>query len=299
MSKPTLKQRIYEALEDLPAAHGGARVFGVLLLVLIAANALLVGTDQISLSGTGFPWLFAFNAASTAVFALEYLLRLYIADMVYPGLPPARARARYALSLMGIIDLLSFLPMLLLFVSPYSAAVADAVRIIRLVRLVKITRYMRGLKTISVVFSKRQQEIVASFMVLALLCIASSVLMYEAEHAAQPDQFDSVLTGLYWSMTTMTSTGYGDLVPITPLGRLIGFITMALSIGVVAIPAGIFSAGFVAEFRRADRHDARVRAEDVEGVAGGASGWPHGKGAQGEVEHREDGGHEREGGSNG
>lgn len=248
-----IKQRIYNALEDLPAAKGGARFFGVVLLILIVANALLVGTNQISFSENGVNWLFVFNVLSTAVFAVEYILRLFIADMVYPNLSSGRARVRYACSLMGIIDLLSFLPMVLLFVVPYSGVVVDAVRVIRLVRLIKITRYMRGLKTIGIVFQKRQREIIASFMVLALLCIASSVLMYEAEHAAQPDQFDSVFTGLYWSMTTMTSTGYGDLVPITPLGRFIGFLTMALSIGVVAIPAGIFSAGFVAEFRNADR----------------------------------------------
>lgn len=73
--------------------------------------------------------------------------------------------------------------------------------------------------------------------------------MYEAEHTAQPEAFDSILTGIYWAMTTITTTGYGDLVPITALGRVIGFIVMVLSIAIVAIPAGIFSAGFVEEFR--------------------------------------------------
>ena len=99
---------------------------------------------------------------------------------------------------------------------------------------------------------KRKQEIIAAFMVLTLICIASSVLVFEAEHQVQPDKFDSIFSGLYWALTTMTSTGYGDLAPITPFGRLVGGITMFLSIGVVAIPAGIFSAGFVAEFRNSD-----------------------------------------------
>lgn len=111
---------------------------------------------------------------------------------------------------------------------------------------------MRGLHSIGQVFVKRRQEIIAAFMVLALLAVASSVLMYEAEHAAQPEVFDNVLTGLYWAVTTMTSTGYGDVVPITPLGRLIGFVVMVISIAVVAIPAGIFSAGFIEEFRSED-----------------------------------------------
>ena len=106
-------------------------------------------------------------------------------------------------------------------------------------------------------FAKRRQEIVAAFTVLGLLTVTASVLMFEVEHPVQPDKFDSVLTGMYWAMTTITSTGYGDLVPLTAAGRLVGFLTMLLSIGVVAIPAGIFSAGFVAEFRA---QDARARA---------------------------------------
>ena len=112
---------------------------------------------------------------------------------------------------------------------------------------------MRGLQTISRVFVKRRREIVAAFMVLTLLAVASSVLMYEAEHTAQPEVFDSVWTGLYWAITTMTTTGYGDIVPITAFGRIIGFVVMVISIGVVAIPAGIFSAGFIEEFRAADK----------------------------------------------
>lgn len=244
-----MKRQFYLALEDLPAARGLPRIFGILLLVLIVANALLVGTDETYYMTGAISFLFVFNIASTVIFAIEYLLRIWVADLVYRKIPPYRARIKYILSPLGLIDLFSFAPMILLFFVPYCVAVIDAVRIIRLIRLIKITRYMRGLQTIARVFKKRQREIIAAFMVLALLCVASSVLMYEAEHTAQPEDFDSVLTGLYWAMTTMTSTGYGDLVPITPLGRFIGFITMALSIGVVAIPAGIFSAGFIDEFK--------------------------------------------------
>lgn len=244
-----MKQQVYNALENLPAARGAARVFGVVLLVIIVVNALLVGMDGASYDEPSFKALFVFNAVSTFLFFLEYVLRIWTADLTRPTLSPAKARLRYVFSVMGLIDLFSWLPMLVLWAFPNSNTISDVVRIIRLVRLIKVTRYMRGLKTIGLVIRKCQREVVAAFMVLALMCVASSVLMYEAEHAVQPDQFDSVLTGLYWAMTTMTSTGYGDLVPITPLGRLIGFLVMALSIGVVAIPAGIFSAGFVAEFR--------------------------------------------------
>ena len=220
--------------------------------MLIVLNALLVGVPDRDLEGQFSSAIFIFSLFSTVVFALEYVCRIWIADFVYPHLSSVRARLRYIFSIMGIIDFLSFFPALFLLTLPASSAVNDAVRIIRLVRLIKISRYMRGLRSIGQVFVKRRQEIIAAFMVLALLAVASSVLMYEAEHAAQPEVFDNVLTGLYWAVTTMTSTGYGDVVPITPLGRLIGFVVMVISIAVVAIPAGIFSAGFIEEFRSED-----------------------------------------------
>lgn len=267
----TLKQSVFVALDDLPDAHGAARAFGIFLLLLIVANALLIGADMPDYDSGSMNAILAFNIGSTAVFAIEYALRLWTADIKYPDFGPVGARLRYATSAMGIIDLLSFLPMLLVWLIPHSNVLVEVMRIIRLVRLVKVSRYMSGLKTIAVVFRKGQREIVAAFMVVALVCIASSVLMYEAEHSAQPEQFDSVFTGIYWAMTTMTSTGYGDLVPITPLGRFIGFVTMALSIAVIAIPAGIFSAGFVAEFRNQDRIRAnrkrRERRKDEENLA--------------------------------
>ena len=119
-------------------------------------------------------------------------------------------------------------------------------------RVIKISRYMRGLRTIGRVLVMRKHEIAAAFMVIMLLILISSVLMYEVEHDAQPDKFSSLFTGMYWAVTTITGTGYGDLVPITPLGRFIGSIIMLLAVAVVAIPGGIFSAGFVAEYQNAN-----------------------------------------------
>lgn len=250
--KQSLKQRVYASLEEPLSASPVGKVMGIALIILIVLNALLVGVPDQDPGSRIDIAILVFSAISTLAFALEYVCRIWIADLVYPYLAPARARMRYVCSIMGIIDFLSFFPTLFLFFLPASTAVNDAVRIIRLVRLIKISRYMRGLRSISQVFVKRRQEIVAAFMVLALLAIASSVLMYEAEHTAQPEVFDSVLTGLYWAITTMTTTGYGDIVPITPLGRFIGFVVMVISIGAVAIPAGIFSAGFIEEFHRED-----------------------------------------------
>lgn len=251
-NEPVFKRRLYLALETPLAATKLGRVAGLFLIVLIVLNALLVGAAGIDMTAWQEAALRCFGIFSAVVFAVEYICRILIADMLRPDLDPVRARVRYALSPMGLVDLLSFLPALVAFFLPLSSAVNDAARIVRLVRLIKISRYMRGLRVITRVLVKRRQEIAAAFMVLALLAVASSVLMYQAEHAVQPEVFDSVLTGLYWAVTTMTTTGYGDIAPVTAAGRFIGVATMVVSIGAVAIPAGIFSAGFIEEFREKD-----------------------------------------------
>lgn len=283
------KWQVYLALEDPFRAWPIARFCGVGLIVLIVLNAFLVGVTNQEVPSDLQGLVFWFGVASTVVFAVEYACRIWVADLMYPHTRPFRARLRYMLSLMGLIDLLAVVPALVLYLVPGSAAPRDAVRIIRLVRLIKLSRYMLGLQSIARVFVKRRQEIIAAFMILALLTVASSVLMYDAEHAAQPDRFDSVLTGLYWAMTTITTTGYGDLVPITPVGRLLAFVIMVLAIGAVAIPAGIFSAGFIEEFRTQRHH--RGTAHAHEAAAGTTSAAARGaEGARGAEEAEGSGG---------
>lgn len=150
-------------------------------------------------------------------------------------------------------------------VLPVTPALQNVISVVRLVRLIKISRYMRGLRTIGRVISKHYHEIVASFLVIAMLVVVASVVMYEIEHPAQPDKFNNLLSGIYWAVTTVTSTGYGDLVPITPAGRIVGSVIMFLSVALVAIPGGIFSAGFVAEFQNANlrKIERDVRREDA------------------------------------
>lgn len=247
-----VKQNVFCAIDRPQAARGAARVFGMVLLALIVLNAisLLASTDA-SLPPGAHRFIAVFEFASACVFALEYAARVWTADLARPhAKSPAAARLRYMVSPMGLVDALAFVPVLLAPVVPFSLEALAMMRVVRLMRLLKITRYMRGLQVISRVMTDRKNEILAAAMVVALLAVASSVLMFYLENPAQPDVFSSAWTGLYWAMTTITSTGYGDVVPITPAGRLLGFCTMALSIAVVAIPGGIFSAGFVEEYRR-------------------------------------------------
>lgn len=278
-SASELKRQTFYALENASRGRLMAKVAGYALFALILANAAIVfvsaqpGLDPVA------TWVIArFYTFSTVCFAVEYLARIWIADLAFGDVSPARARLRYMTSPLGIIDLLSFLPNMVAWFVPVTPSVHDAINVLRLVRLIKISRYMRGLRTIGRVLSKRKHEIVASFLVIALLVVVSSILMYEIESPVQPDAFNSLLTGLYWAVETVTGTGYGDIVPVTVPGRMVGSLIMFLSVALVAIPGGIFSAGFVAEFQNAslrrierDERKGRARQKAGEGGAGGGN----------------------------
>lgn len=292
-----LKRQTFYALENISRGRLLAKVVGVALFVLIVTNAVVVfvsaqpGLDPVA------AWIIArFYAFSTVCFLVEYLARIWIADLAFTDVPPWRARLRYVLSPLGIIDLLSFLPTMMAWFVPLSPQIRASVNVLRLIRLIKISRYMRGLRTIGRVLGKHRHEIVASFLVIALLVVVSSILMYEIESPVQPDAFNSLLSGLYWAVETVTGTGYGDIVPVTVPGRMVGSLIMFLSVALVAIPGGIFSAGFVAEFqnaslRRLERDErrgadhagakgpARVAEESPEGGAQAVSSGEEGGGA--------------------
>lgn len=260
MTTQSRKQAIYTVLEKPHDATGAGKFAAGLLAVLIALNALLIFVvfdDR--LQSRFHSGLYLFDAVCSLVFFVEYLGRLWVADMSHPHLSPARARLRYALSPFGIIDLLSFLPFVAVLAGLIPYQTLNTLRVLRIMRLIKISRYMRGLTAAGAVIRKRQRELIASFAVLGLLTVTASVLMYQVEHPVQPDNFDSIFTGMYWALTTITTTGYGDLVPHTAAGRLIGFATMALSIGLVAIPAGIFTAGYIDEMHDAESDDFPAR----------------------------------------
>lgn len=288
-----LKRETFYALENLRRASWPARFVGGALFALILLNAVVVFVStQPGLDPVTADVVAGFYRFSTVCFCIEYFARIWIADLAFGNCTPSRARLRYICSPWGIIDLFSFAPNMVAWFVPVTAALGQIINVVRLVRLVKISRYMRGLRTIGRVIAKHYHEIVAAFLVIALLVVVSSVIMYEIEHPAQPDKFNNLLSGVYWAVTTVTGTGYGDLVPITPAGRIVGSVIMFLSVALVAIPGGIFSAGFVAEFQNANlrkierdvrREDARQDGRDEAERAG------VGEGAAGEGEAASDG----------
>ena len=183
-------------------------------------------------------------------FAVDYVLRVYSAPYLYPDLSPVKAQIKYVFSFAGIIDFLSFAPFYLPIFFPSGASVFRFFRVARIMRLFRINAYYDSLNVITEVLSSKKMQLVSSVFIILVLMIASSLCMYSVENAAQPNVFENAFSGIWWAASTLLTVGYGDIYPITTMGKILGIVITFLGVGMVAIPTGIISAGFVEQYTR-------------------------------------------------
>lgn len=238
-----LKNRVYEVIEVAHPNDILSKVCDIFLMTLILLNVALIIADTFNLPAQVAMIAHIFEYVSVAVFSVEYVVRVWTADLKFQELPPARARLKYMRSPMAVIDLVSLLPSLITFMSA-NLVVLRLLKIVRLLRVFKVNRYTSALRDIAAVFRRKASQLISSMMVVSLLMIIASVMMYDAEHDAQPEKFDNALSGMWWAIATLTTVGYGDIVPVTVLGKIMSAVIALLGIGLVAVPTGIITAGF-------------------------------------------------------
>ena len=222
---------------------------GALLLNLAAS--IMLTFDR--LEADFGPLLLSIEAATVLFFAIDYALRLITANYLYPESNESDSLVRYIFSFSGIIDLLSFLPHYLPTFFPAGAAVFRMLRVVRIFRLFRINAYSDSLTLIGNVIKGKKTQLLASVFIIAMLILASSLCMYSVEHNAQPEVFKNAFSAIWWATSTLLTVGYGDIYPITVLGQILGIIITFLGVGLVAIPTGIISAGFIEEYQKAKR----------------------------------------------
>ena len=181
-------------------------------------------------------------------FVVDYVFRLWTAKYMYEALPEWKAILKYVTSLNGMVDLLSFLPEYLPIFFPGGIIAFRMLRIIRIFRLFRINYYFDSLSVIIAVLKSRKQQLASSVFIIVVLMLASSLCMYSIEHEVQPDVFSNAFSGVWWAASSLLTVGYGDIYPITTLGKIFGIFITFLGVGVVAIPTGIISAGFVEQY---------------------------------------------------
>ena len=258
------RQRIFRMVSvgvvDDPI-NGSYDIISTLALVVNLVAAFASTFDNVR-AAYG-PALAKIEAVTVAFFAFDYVLRLLTAKCLYPDLSEGKSLLRYIFSFSGIVDLLSFLPYYLPVFFPAGAVVFRLFRIARIFRLFRINAYYDSLNVITEVIAGKRQQLLSSFFIIAVLMLASSLCMYSLEHDAQPQVFRNAFSGIWWSVSTLLTVGYGDIYPITPAGKLFGIIISFLGVLIVAIPTGIISAGFVEQYSRFKRLGDYAREADL------------------------------------
>lgn len=248
-----MKKYIFEIIQ--PGADGqiASKIFDAVIMILIFFSVASVFVMTFSLPAGVAGFLARMEQGALIVFSLEYLLRIWTADLLYPDCGPGRARLKYMTSGMAVIDLIAILPCFLPMIFPANLVSIRAFRLVRLLRIFKMNRYSDAILSIREVFLRKLQEILVSIFFVFILLVIASLLIYYAEHDAQPEQFANAFSGLWWAVATLTTVGYGDIYPVTAMGRIIGATIALLGIGMVAVPTGILSAGFVEFLEKKDR----------------------------------------------
>lgn len=250
-----LKEKVYDVLIDVEVDKRADRIVASFLLVLIVANGLAVMLETVKELETNYSrYFYGFELGSVAVFTVEYLLRLWAITINPLYKRPIAGRIRYAATPMALIDLLAILPFYLPVALTVDLRILRLLRLFRIFRLFKMTRYVESMRTFHNVFKAKKTELTLTLMLIFLLLVFASSAMYAAESEAQPEKFSSIPETLWWGVITLTTIGYGDIYPITPIGKMIGGIIAFLGIGLFALPAGILASGFSEELqKRRDR----------------------------------------------
>lgn len=252
------KKRIFDIIqigsrEDLPS-----RTFDIFIVIVILLNILTLILETFT-ELEGYMTLFkVVEAVTIMIFCVEYVLRIWTAEYLYPKLSKKKAVLRFLISYDGIVDLLTILPFF--FLSGF--AVFRLLRVVRIFHLFRINAHDDSFSVITRVLMDKKNQIFSSVFIILVLMLASSLCMYSVEQTAQPEAFENALSGLWWTVATIFTVGYGDIYPITFLGRFLAVVITFLGVGAVAIPTGIISAGFVEQYTKAQKESER---EGLEG----------------------------------
>lgn len=238
------KKRIFDIIQIGQREDFVSRAFDFFIVMVIFSNIAVMFMETFDELSSLFGVFKFIEVATIVIFCLEYALRIWTAQFLYPEVSKGKAVGKFILSFDGIVDLLTILPFF--FLSGFVAF--RMLRVVRIFHLFRINAYYDSFNVITSVLYEKKNQIISSVFIIMILMMSSSLCMYSAEHEAQPEIFNNAFSGMWWSISTILTVGYGDIYPITALGRAMAIVIALLGVGVVAIPTGIISAGFVEQY---------------------------------------------------
>ncbi len=241
------KRRAHQIVNSPEDGSRASRLFDQTIFTLIGFTSLAIVLETIAPIAEVAQGAFeVFEVITVAVFSVEYILRVWSCTEDPEYAHPLWGRLRFAVQPLTLVDLLAILP----FYVPLAGIDLRIARVLRLLRLLKLTRYSESMSIIGDVLRSRREALISTLFVGFVLLLFASAMMYLAEREAQPEGFSSIPAAMWWGMVTLTTVGYGDLFPVTPLGRGLGAAVALLGIGLFALPAGILGSAFVEELDR-------------------------------------------------
>lgn len=224
------------------------------IITLILLNVVAVMLETVPSIHDPYTDLFHyFDVVSVAIFTVEYILRVWscVEDPRYRH--GVFGRLRYMFSISALIDLLAILPFYLHAIIGMDLRILRIFRLARFLRLFRLTSYMKATRIVVNVFRARKNELILSLVLAVFLIVISSSLVYFAEHLEQPEVFSSIPKTIWWSVITLTTVGYGDMIPHTAMGKFLTGFLLLIGVAIFALPAGIITAGFLEESRKSNR----------------------------------------------
>ncbi len=272
LEKIISRKRTYEILE---IASGGDKVshvvdIGLIILILLSVLAIVLESVE-AINNSYYLYFYWFEVISVSIFSIEYVLRVWSCVDKQSNnkntFNSFKYRIRYCVSFSAVIDLLAILPFYLMIFGLFGNADMRFLRAFRLLRIFKLTRYSGAFDVLNIVFKENIRAFGAAFFILLVVMLLAASGMYYFEHEAQPKEFSSILTSMWWAFSTLTTVGYGDVTPITGVGKTFGALITVIGVGMVALPTGILASAFSEQLRlRANRYESMADKAYEDGI---------------------------------
>lgn len=259
-----LKKRVFDIIQIGTRVDIPSTVFDIFISVVIVLSIVVTFLHTFDSLSYLRPIFSVIEFTTTIIFIIEYALRIYTSDYLYPSVSPTKAVLRYIFSFYGIVDLLTIISYFSVIYTNGFVAL-KIIRVVRIFRLFKVNKQSDAFNVVAEVLYEKKNQILSSLFMIFMLMLTASLCMYGLEHDVQPDVFKNAFSGIWWAMSTVLTVGYGDIYPVTALGQIVAIIIAILGVGFVAIPTGIISAGFVEYYTRINNSkDSVIISRDIQ-----------------------------------
>jgi voltage-gated potassium channel len=242
-----LRKRVREIVDVAKPGDSLSRGFDIFIVTLISLNVVALILESVKDIRAISPRLFSiFEFVSVMIFSVEYIGRVWSSVEIPKYQKPISGRLTFMMTPLAVVDLFAILP----FYLPFTGLDLRFLRIMRMMRIfrvAKLGRYSQSLQMLQRVITVKKEQLICSLFILLLLVIVAASMLYYAENGVQPEVFSSIPASMWWAISTLTTVGYGDVYPVTGLGKLMASVIAVLGIGMFALPTGILGAGFVEE----------------------------------------------------